>query len=72
MSRPTGVFKKPSIFVPDEYRREVFKLSKAALADVAWNLAAGASESAEDLPKVMEVLREEIKVTLGYRKRDSA
>lgn len=67
MSRPTGVFKKPAIFVPDEYRREIFKLSKAALADVAWNLAAGASESAEDLPRVMETLRAEIKVTQGYR-----
>lgn len=67
--RPNGVFKKPSIFVPDEYRREIFKLSKAALADVAWNLAAGASESAENLPSVMETLRHEIKVTQNYRKQ---
>ena len=68
MSRPTGVFKQPAMFVPDEYRREIFKLSKAALADVAWNLAGGASECAEDLPKVMETLREEIKITLNYRR----
>ncbi len=67
--RPNGVFKKPAIFVPDEYRREIFKLSKAALADVAWNLAAGASESAEDLPKVMQTLREEIKITQNYRRQ---
>lgn len=72
MTRPSGVFKEPAIFVPPEYYREVFKLSKAALADVAWNLAAGATESAEDLPRVMETLREEIKVTLTYRKKARA
>lgn len=59
--------KKPAIFVPDEYRREVFSLSKAALADIAWNLAGACSECAEDSPNVMETLRSEIKVVLEYR-----
>jgi hypothetical protein len=58
--------KKPAIFVPQEYYAEIFKLSKAALADVAWNLAAAASEK-EDLPAVMDTLRHEIKITLAYR-----
>lgn len=67
MTRPMGVFKKPAIFVPAQYYSEVFKLSKAALADVAWNLAGACSESAEDHPAVMERLREEIRVTQSYR-----
>ena len=65
--RPRGVFKKPAIFVPDAYYSEIFKLSKAALADIAWNLAGACSECAEDHPAVMERLREEIKITLSYR-----
>ena len=68
MSRP-GVFKQPAIFVPREYYAEVFKLSKAALADVAWNLAGACSESAEDLPNVMETLRAEMKIVAAYRKQ---
>ena len=59
--------KKPAIFVPKEYYAEIFSLSKAALADVAWNLAGACSESAEDHLAVMETLRHEIKVTLSYR-----
>ena len=67
--RPMGVFKKPAIFVPREYYSEVFKLSKATLADIAWNLAGACSESAEDLPAVMERLREEIQITQSYRRK---
>ena len=59
--------KKPAIFVPVEYRREVFKLSKAALADVAWNLAGGCVDSAEDSEQVIRRLREEIETTSRYR-----
>lgn len=69
MTRPNGVFKKPAIFVPSEYYSEIKALSKAALMDVAWNLAGACSESAEDAPAVMETLRHEIKVTLNYRRQ---
>lgn len=31
--------KKPTIYVAGQYRRELAKLSKAALTDIAWNLA---------------------------------
>jgi hypothetical protein len=32
---------KPPIFVPGEYQAEMDRLSKAALMDIVWTLAAG-------------------------------
>lgn len=66
--RPMGVVKKPAMFVPERFRAEVFKVSKATLADVAWNLAGGCVNSAEDEEQVIRRLREEIEITTRYRK----
>ena len=68
MNRPRGVFKKPPIFVPPEFMSEVMAMSKAALADVAWNLAGCCVDSAEDAEQVIARLREEISITGNYRK----
>lgn len=59
--------KKPSQFIPAKAHSWVFGLSKAALADIAWNLASACVESAEDLDEVERKLASEAAVTLGYR-----
>jgi len=64
-----AVSKKPAIFVPDEYYDEVFSLSKAALADLVWNLAGMTVESAEDHVQVMGAIRAESRIVLEYRSR---
>ena len=59
---------QPPIFVPDQFRAEIEKLSKAALMDIAWNLAVQCS--GEDCPRTTTIatFRTERDVTLGYRK----
>lgn len=52
--RPLGVLKKPPLFVPEAHRREVMKLSKAALADMAWDYALQLAQ-AEPTGQVVEV-----------------
>lgn len=73
-NRPMGVTKIPPILVPILYQHEVMKLSKAALADIAWNLAARCVNSADDIVEVMDKFREERDVTLRnqdtYRKME--
>ena len=43
-------------------------LSKAALMDVAWNLASALSECCDDPEQVRAVLHNEIRVTCGHRR----
>ena len=61
MRRP-GITKRPTVLVPGEYWGELMHLSKAALADLAWSLAARMDEQ-----RAIEIVREETKVVLSYR-----
>ena len=65
--RPMGIFKKPTIFwgLPKGIYES---LSKAALADIAWNLAGGCVNSSDDSDQIVRRLEEEIRITLTYRK----
>lgn len=65
---------KPPLFVPDEYRAEIAKLSKAALMDLAWDLAWDFVLLRSDGPEIdnastMKVLRRRRDVVLDYRNR---
>lgn len=53
-------------FLP--YRDLFENISKAALADIAWNLAAALASSADDRRAVLAVFAREASVTLAYRK----
>ncbi len=60
---------KNLVFVPTIYQDAILSLSKNALADMMWNLAAQASRSADDPEAIWEVVREEANVTVkDYRK----
>ena len=48
---------QPPLFVPVEYRREIEKLSKAALMDVAWDFATRIAGN-RDGEAIMRQLRE--------------
>lgn len=60
---------QPPIFVPDDKCREIEALSKAALMDIVWNLAAMCSDSCDDPDAVMAVFRKEAEVVLAQRKQ---
>jgi hypothetical protein len=62
-NRPTGVMKKPAIFAD----RSLMRLSKAALADIAWNLAARCAESCDDRDAVLSVVMEEAETVSIHR-----
>lgn len=47
-------------------------VSKAALADAAWNLAARCAESADDAAQVEAILRKELDLVLAARKQHQA
>jgi hypothetical protein len=59
------------IFVPSNLQAEIEALSKAALMDVAWNLAARLSGLCDDPGEIMKTLRGEIDVTLHHRKAEA-
>lgn len=59
---------KPPIHVATDEDVELLDtLSKAALMDVAWNLASAMSEYCDDPDLVRAVLHNEIRVTCGHR-----
>jgi hypothetical protein len=60
---------KPPIFVPVRFRREIEQLSKAALMDIAWNLASQACGECDDPEATMKQLRHEAEVVLDYRNK---
>jgi hypothetical protein len=62
-----GITKKPPVFVPAAYRSEIEKMSKAALMDMAWDLAAQCVESADDPEQVITKFRENRDIILSYR-----
>jgi hypothetical protein len=62
---------KPPIFVPDEYRAEIEKLSKAALMDLAWDFALSHSDGPEtDIVSAMKTFRQRRDIVLDYRDRE--
>lgn len=69
MSMTRGL-KKPVQFVPEQYRDAVMSLSKAALADIAWNLAGATCNSAEDVKEVWAKFAEEAHTTAGNYRGD--
>lgn len=62
---------QPPIFVPDAHCREIEALSKAALMDIVWNLAAMCSDFCDDPAAVMAVFRKEAEVVLAQRKQSA-
>lgn len=61
-----GVHKRPPVFVPAAHRAEVMKLSKAALADMAWDYAQQLSRLDGDEGTMAE-FRERREIILNYR-----
>jgi hypothetical protein len=59
---------KPPIFVPDRFRTEIEKLSKAALMDMVWDYAMqiGCSDG-EGLDFAMEEFRRRRDIILAHR-----
>jgi hypothetical protein len=62
-----GIQKKPPIFIPLNLRQDIMKLSKAALADIAWSFAARCSTSCDDPEAVRQEFGRERDIVLGYR-----
>lgn len=61
---------QPPIFVPREYRGEVEKLSKAALMDIAWDLAQRCAQMPDDRPRqIMEEFRKAADIVTTYRRQ---
>lgn len=58
----------PPMFVPPQFRREVEKLSKAALMDIAWDYAMRTVGEDGGPDKTMAELRETRDIIVGYRK----
>ena len=65
--RRMGVTKQPSVLIPSEHRTEIFKLSKAALADMVWSLCAANTECADDPALAIEAFRKEREAILIHR-----
>ncbi len=59
--------KKGHVFVPRKYLAELQTMSKAALMDLAWDLAASSGECAEDDRETIGTLRERARLVLEYR-----
>ena len=59
--------KKP-VLIPQQYQREVFALSKAALADLAWDLAATNCQNVDNQAQVLAALRERWAIVVAHRK----
>lgn len=60
---------KRPVLVPEQYCAEIEKLSKAALMDIAWDLATRCS-GGDDLagPKIMEEFRDTANIVMHHRK----
>lgn len=59
--------KKAMVLVPDKYFWPLNSLSKNALADIVWSLAAAASESADDHDAVIATIHREWAVVAQHR-----
>jgi hypothetical protein len=60
---------KRPVLVPEFYFAELDKLSKAALMDIAWDLATRCSGGDDlDGPKVMQEFRDTAEIVMHYRK----
>lgn len=59
------------IFVPEQFIAEIEKLSKAALMDIAWDLATRCS-GGDDLQvgKIMTEFRDTAEIVTNYRKQE--
>ena len=61
---------QPPIFVPEQFRAEIEKLSKAALMDLAWDFATRcAGASSDDTNAVMAELRTAAGIVVEHRKQ---
>jgi hypothetical protein len=61
---------QPPIFVPHEYRGEIERFSKAALMDIAWDLAQRCAQMPDDRPRqIMEELRKTADIVMTYRRQ---
>lgn len=60
---------RPPIFVPNEYRSEIEKMSKAAVMDLAWDFATTATGREDDPEAIMQTLRERAAVVQHHRRR---
>lgn len=66
MPKRRGVMKQPAEMVPNDLRGLLRKVSKAALADLAWDLAqANAGEGSEEAKKMV---RSHLEIVLRVRK----
>lgn len=70
MPRPTGIFKKPPIFMPKEYHAEFHAIPKAAQTDMLYNLAMLLSgmEREQNTAKAIKILRREWAIVKEARK----
>ena len=59
---------KAPVFVPDDIARHLDRLSKAALMDIAWNLAALACGECDNVALTADRLREEAVIVAGSRR----
>jgi hypothetical protein len=57
------------IFVPDRFRGEIEKLSKAALMDMVWDLATRCSDSLAS-NTIMGEVRKTAEIITNYRKQE--
>jgi hypothetical protein len=63
--------RKPPIFMPAYVWPDFAALSKDALLDVAWNLAARCSDHCDNPRVVANTLQQECKLVREYRQRES-
>ncbi len=64
---------QPPVFVPDQYRAEIEKLSKAALMDMVWDFAtrcSGGDSLASNT--IMDEVRQTAEIIANYRKQERA
>ena len=66
---------RPPIFVPEQLQGEIEKLSKAALMDMVWDLAARCAGCDGGHPQahaaIMSEIRKTAEVITGYRDREN-
>lgn len=68
---------RPPVFVPQEYRAEIEKLSKAALMDIVWDMAKQLTPPDDDGHEapdsdVIGIVRHEAEVISVYRSQPRA
>jgi len=59
---------KAPVFVPDDIERHLDRLSKAALMDIAWNLAGAVCGECDNVERTADRLHEEAVIVARYRR----